>query len=62
MAPVNIDPTVLSGDFLVGTVVACSKGIWTNDPFDFQYQWYRDSVEITEANKPEYILTDKDLI
>ena len=58
--PVNIDPPVLSGDFLVGNVVACSEGTWTNDPFDFQYQWYRDSVEITEANRPEYKLTGDD--
>jgi len=58
--PVNTERPALSGDFLVGTVARCSDGIWTNDPFDFQYQWYRDSIEITEANRPEYRLTGDD--
>ena len=54
--PVNIDPPVLSGDFLLGTVATCSEGTWTNDPTEFSYQWYRDSREIPLAFMSTYLL------
>ena len=58
--PVNIDPPVLSGDFLVDTVATCSDGIWTNDPTEFSYQWYRDSREIPRAFGSTYLLINLD--
>jgi hypothetical protein len=58
--PVNTDRPALSGDFLVGTVATCSDGIWTNDPTEFSYQWYRDSREIPLAFMSTYLLINLD--
>tara|TARA_R110000868_G_scaffold301058_1_gene561496 strand:+ start:82 stop:408 length:327 start_codon:yes stop_codon:yes gene_type:complete len=54
--PVNTERPALSGDFLLGTVATCSDGIWTNDPTEFSYQWYRDSREIPLAFMSTYLL------
>jgi hypothetical protein len=58
--PIAIDEPVLSGDFLIGTMVTCSDGTWTNDPYKFKYQWYRDSEPIRFALSSMYRLVSFD--
>lgn len=60
MVPVAIDEPVLSGEFLIGTMVTCSDGTWTNDPYKFKYQWYRDSKPIPFALSSMYLLVTFD--
>lgn len=59
--PVNTERPILSGGFFSGNIVTCSDGIWTNDPSDFRYQWYRDSREIPLALMSTYLLTNSDI-
>lgn len=39
-APVNITAPDLAGDLTAGKVLTADPGTWTDEPFDYHYQWY----------------------
>ena len=44
-----------------GVMISCREGIWENNPYNFEYQWYRDGVVIFGAENNTYTLTSDDL-
>jgi len=44
-----------------GVTITCDEGKWENNPYIFQYQWYRDGVVIFAPEIPEYTLTADDV-
>lgn len=60
-APINIVAPEVKGELFPGGQLDCSTGTWENNPYDFQYQWYRDGVAIFATDVPIYILTADDV-
>ena len=64
----NVDPPaaitgpVISGTAVVGDTLACSPGLWSGDPTQYEYQWNRSNIQIAVATAASYTVqaTDND--
>jgi len=45
-APVNTIAPVVTGSAVVGSLLTCSTGTWTNSPTSYTYQWRKNGVNI----------------
>lgn len=60
--PVTITSPVVSGaNFDYGTVLTCSTGTYSNNPTIYEYQWYRNGVEIAGETNNTYQLGLSDI-
>ena len=59
--PINIVAPLVKGESFPGALLDCSYGEWENNPYDFEYQWYRDGVVIFNTGIPTYIVTADDI-
>jgi hypothetical protein len=58
--PVNTSAPTISGSSGVGSVLGCVSGSWTNNPYDFMYQWSRNRVPIPGATSYSYTISRLD--
>jgi hypothetical protein len=59
--PVDITPPTVSGPLAVGSLLACSNGLWTGNPAPaFTYAWLRDGVPIAGATESAYKVQSAD--
>ena len=65
--PALVTPPFLSGLPILGQVLSCTSGVWTNNPTSYSYQWYRDPFPggnqqvILGAVNSTYTVTPSDL-
>lgn len=53
-------PTI-SGTVEVGKTLTVFPGTWEPAPVEFEYQWYRAGIRISDAFDPEYLVGPEDL-
>lgn len=58
-APVNTVAPAVTGSNIVGQLLTCSTGTWTNSP-SYTYQWKRNGVNISSATNSTYTLVQAD--
>jgi hypothetical protein len=60
LAPVNLVPPVITGNFASGSTVTVSNGDWTGVPnlFTYTYAWQLDSITVIGATSNTFLLTD----
>jgi hypothetical protein len=49
-APEVVDLPAITGTGLVGEVLTCGPGVWTNAPTDFAYAWRSDMAPIATGD------------
>ena len=59
--PINIIAPVLSGTLVSGGTARCSTGTWLNDPFVYEFQWYRNGDVIFGEEGDRYNLVSDDI-
>ena len=59
--PVNTSPPVISGNTVVGSVLTCAPGVYTNSPTSFAYQWRNAGVNIGGATGTTYTTVTGDI-
>jgi hypothetical protein len=57
--PISL-PSILPEGTHAGDQLACLNGNWTNNPYDFNYQWNRDGVPIPNATDAIYTIAPLD--
>jgi hypothetical protein len=60
LTPVNTATPSIYGSSAVGSTLTCGAGSWTNNPYDFSYQWSRDGVSIPGATSDAYTIVPID--
>ncbi|HEY0391351.1 MAG TPA: hypothetical protein VGC63_06545 [Solirubrobacterales bacterium] len=58
--PENINPPALLGSPQVGATLACSPGIWENDPTDYGYAWLRDYSVVASGESSDLVVSAAD--
>ncbi len=58
--PVNTAPPVVGGHVVSGSTLTCSRGLWSESPTGFVFQWFRDGVAIAGATGATYVVRVKD--
>jgi protocatechuate 3,4-dioxygenase beta subunit len=61
LAPLTTDTPTITGTAALGETLTAVPGAWGPGTVTFSYQWYRDSVAITGASNPTYIVTGTDV-
>lgn len=61
LPPENITAPVISGTVQIGRTLATTNGSWTNSPYSYTYQWYRDGSAISGETDSSYIVEGVDI-
>lgn len=59
--PVNSVAPAITGTDIVGSVLTCSDGTWTNSPTSYAFQWFSAGVAVGGATNSTYTLQSSDL-
>ena len=55
--PISTSWPVVSGVPEVGETLLCAPGTWSGTPTpSFEYQWFRNGLQVLSATSPEYVL------
>ncbi|HEX3318910.1 MAG TPA: FG-GAP-like repeat-containing protein [Solirubrobacteraceae bacterium] len=60
--PGSVAAPAISGAAVVGNVVSCSNGTWTNSPTAFAQQWLRNGQPIPSAAGASYTVQEADVL
>jgi hypothetical protein len=60
LSPESTSLPVITGSPMVGGLLSCSEGSWSNAPSSFSFNW-RSGVATVGADSPLYTLVDEDI-
>jgi hypothetical protein len=60
LPPVNTTAPVISGTPTVGSTITSTKGVWSNSPTSYTYQWKRNSANLAGATASTYTTVSAD--